>query len=260
MPELPEVYTMTEGLKRLIGRKIASVWADKPRILSVVRKTEGRKILSVARKGKNIIFSLDKGLYLLIHPRMTGKFLLNMHDKYERIIFNFMGDDFLTFSDKRRFGNVILSDKKSIGKILNSIGEDALNISFENFKSSMNLKKGKIKSVLMNQGVISGIGNIYADEILWESKIHPKTQTNLLLGKELKNIFLAMRLILKKSIKLRGVSIQDYRDIFGNPGKYQDHCLVYGRAGKKCLRCKTKIQKIKIAQRPTHFCPRCQTI
>src|SRR3989344_4774086 len=106
MPELPEVYTMAEGLKTLVGRKIKSVWADKPNILRVVKKSEGRKILGVERKGKNIVLSLDKGFSMLLHPKMTGRFLLNQRDKYERIVFNLSGDDFLTFSDKRRFARV----------------------------------------------------------------------------------------------------------------------------------------------------------
>jgi formamidopyrimidine-DNA glycosylase len=121
-------------------------------------------------------------------------------------------------------------------------------------------KKSKIKQVLMDQGVISGIGNIYANEILWKAKINPLKSTSSLSDKELKNIFNAMNLILKKSIKLRGVSIQDYRDVFGKLGEYQNHRLVYGKSGEKCKRCNAKIERIKISQRSTHFCPKCQTI
>ncbi|HEY4521888.1 MAG TPA: DNA-formamidopyrimidine glycosylase [Candidatus Paceibacterota bacterium] len=258
MPELPEVYTMAKGLKTLIDRKISSVWADKPSILRVVKKSEGRKILNVERKGKNIILGLDKNLFLLIHPKMTGRFLLNKHDKYERIIFNFEKNDFLTFSDKRRFAKVVLVEKNKIKKELDLLGEDALDISFKKFKNLIISKKKKIKQVLMDQGVVAGVGNIYADEILWKAKIHPKRAANSLSEKELKNIFQSMNFILKKSIKLRGVSIQDYRDVFGKLGEYQNHRLVYGRTGEKCKRCANKIQKIKIAQRSTHFCHKCQ--
>lgn len=258
MPELPEVYTMIQGLKTLIGRKIKIVWADKPKILNIVKKTEGRKILGVERKGKNIILSLSGGFSLLMHPKMTGRFLLNKRDKYERIIFNFVERDFLTFSDKRRFANIVFGPKLEIEKKLNSLGEDALNISFEKFKNVLCSKKTKVKQTLMDQTVVAGIGNIYADEILWKSKVYPEKLSNSLSGTELKKIFLAMNLILKKSIKLRGVSIQDYRDVFGEMGEYQNHLLVYGRTGEDCKRCKTKIQRIKIAQRSTHFCPKCQ--
>lgn len=264
MPELPEVYTMAEGLKTLIGRKISSVWADKPEILRVVKKSEGRKILGVERRGKNIVLNLDKEFSMLLHPKMTGRFLLNQNDKYERIIFKFSGGpacagrDFLTFSDKRRFGNVFLGNKSEIEKKMSLIGTDAIKILFEDFKEAIGLKKSKIKQVLMNQGVVAGIGNIYADEILWKSKIHPERAANSISEKEFKNIFSSMNFILKKSIKLRGVSIQDYRDIFGNMGEYQNHRLVYGRAGENCKRCSSKIQRIRIAQRSAHFCPKCQ--
>lgn len=258
MPELPEVYTMTEGLKTLIGRKIKSVWADKPKILNVVSKTGGRKILGIERKGKNIVFGLDKDLSLLIHPKMTGRFLLNQRDKYERVIFRFSDGDFLTFSDKRRFANIVFGPKLEIKRAMDFLGEDALNISFEKFKNLISLKTAKIKQALMDQTVVAGIGNIYADEILWKSKIYPEKLPNSISNVEFKNIFSAMNLILKKSIKLRGVSIQDYRDMFGEMGEYQNHRLVYGRTGEKCKRCGTKIERIKISQRSTHFCPKCQ--
>ena len=249
---------MVEGLKILVGRKISNVWADKPNILRVVKKSEGRKILGVERKGKNIVLNLDKNFSMLLHPKMTGRFLLNQRDKYERIIFKFGGGDFLTFSDKRRFARVVLGAKQDIENILNSVGEDALNISFENFKSLINLKRKKIKQVLLDQSVVAGIGNIYADEILWKAKVYPERFANALSDSEIKNIFQSMIFILKKSIKLRGVSIWDYRDVFGELGEYQNHRLVYGRAGEKCKRCSTKIQKIKISQRSAHFCSKCQ--
>ena len=276
---------MAEGLKTLIGRRISSVWADKPKVLSIAKKSEGGKILGVERKGKNIVLNLDKNFALLIHPKMTGRFLLNQRDKYERIIFNFeplrsrtpklrLGSptpDFLTFSDKRRFAKGVLDTKQNIENIVNSIGEDALSISFEKFKNLINLKRGKInphtktfgvrvKQVLMDQSVVAGIGNIYADEILWKSKIHPERSSSSLSDSETQKIFKAMSVILKKSIKLRGVSIQDYRDVFGKMGEYQNHRLVYGRIGEKCKRCDAKIKKIKIAQRSAHFCPSCQSV
>lgn len=260
MPELPEVYTMAEGLKTLIGRKISSVWADKPKILNIVKKSEGRTILRVERKGKNIVLNLDKGFSMLVHPKMTGRFLLNQQDKYGRVIFNFDNGDFVTFSDKRRFARVAFMQTNKIQDEFSSIGPDALDVSFNDFKNLINLKKGKIKQMLMDQSVVAGIGNIYADEILWKAKINPLKSARELSPKELKNIFSAMNFILKKSIKLRGVSIQDYRDVFGKMGGYQNHRLVYGREGEKCPRCESKIQKIKIAQRSAHFCPKCQVV
>lgn len=258
MPELPEVYTMAEGLKTLTGQKILSVWADKPKVLNVVKKVGGCKILSVERKGKNLVFNLDKNFSLLMHPKMTGRFLLNQRDKYERIVFNFSGGEFLTFSDKRRFAKVAVLSKKAILKELSGIGEDALSVSFSNFKNLVGFKKGKIKQVLMDQSLVSGIGNIYADEILWKAEINPLRLANSLSDKEIKNIFSATNFILKKSIKLRGVSIQDYRDVFGKIGEYQNYLLVYSRVGEKCKRCSAKIERIKISQRSTHFCPKCQ--
>ena len=260
MPELPEVYTIVQGLKTLVGRKITKVWAEKPKVLRMAKRTEDRKILDIARRGKNIVLNFDKNLSLLIHSKMTGRFLLNQRDKYERIIFNFTKGDFLTFSDKRRFANVVLGSRQKVEATINSIGRDALEIKFTEFKNAIISKKSRIKCVLMDQNVVAGIGNIYADEILWKAKINPLKSANSLSAIEFKNIFGAMNSILKKSIKLRGVSIQDYRDIFGKLGEYQNHRLVYGREGEKCKRCNEKIQRIKIAQRSAHFCPRCQHI
>lgn len=249
---------MAEGLKTLIGRKISRVWADKPKILRVVKQSEGRKILGVERKGKNIVLNLDKGFSMLMHPKMTGRFLLNKNDKYQRIVFKFAGGDFLTFSDKRRFARVAFMPTNDVQGEFSKFGPDALDVPFKDFKNLVNSKKGKIKQILMNQDVVAGIGNIYADEILWKAEINPLRLIDSLSGKEVKNIFSAMNFILKKSIKLRGVSIQDYRDVFGQLGEYQNHRLVYGREGEKCLRCPGKIQKIKISQRSAHFCPKCQ--
>lgn len=260
MPELPEVYTIVQGLQMLIGRKILSVWADRPRVLNVLKKTESKKIKFIERKGKNIIFGLNNDTSLLVHPKMTGIFLINKTHPYQRMVLNFKGGDFLTFSDKRRFGSVILASRKDVVKIIDSLGQDALGIKFAEFKNALFSKKGMVKRVLMDQNTVAGVGNIYADEILWKSKIHPMRFANSLSEKEFKNIFVSMNSILKKSIKLRGVSIQDYCDVFGRKGEYQNHRLVYGREGEKCKRCAAKIQRIKISQRSAHFCPSCQKL
>ncbi|MEK7503059.1 MAG: DNA-formamidopyrimidine glycosylase [Patescibacteria group bacterium] len=260
MPELPEVYTMAEGLRTLIGKKISSVWADKPNILRVVKKSKGRKITGVERVGKNIILTLDNSFAMLLHPKMTGRFLLNQNDKYERIVFRFGGGDFLTFSDKRRFARVDFKMKDAMRSELSALGPDALSVPFNDFKNIILSKKARIKQTLLNQNSIAGIGNIYGDEILWKAKVHPERLANSLSELEIKKIFQSMGFILKKSIKLRGVSIQDYRDIFGRMGEYQNHRLVYGRGGKKCKRCGSSIQKIKLAQRSAHFCPKCQVL
>jgi len=258
MPELPEVYTMVKGLKTLIGRKIKKVWADKPRVLNVLKKVDGRMIESIERRGKNVIFNMDKNLSLLIHPKMTGIFLINKIHPYQRAVLNLLGGDFLTFSDKRRFARIAVFTKSQINQEFLGIGADALKISFKDFKNLVSSKKGKIKQVLMDQSVVAGIGNIYADEILWKAKVYPERPSDSLSASEIQEVFKAMGAILKKSIKLRGVSIQDYRDVFGKVGEYQNHRLVYGRAGEKCKRCEAKIERIKISQRSAHFCPKCQ--
>lgn len=271
MPELPEVQTIVNDLKReIVGRRILSVWVDWPRhikypsLKEFKRNIRGAKILGVTRRAKNIIILLDKDRILLIHPKMTGHLLVagKIKNKHIHLIFHLDKGVTLAFSDVRKFGKVLFGKTQEVFKLpdLKDIGPEPLgkNFSFGDFKRVVSKHRRKIKEVLMDQKVIAGIGNIYSDEILWLSKIHPAKPANKLTDKELRNIYSRMRLILKRAISLRGASVSDFRDTSGKEGRYAGRLMIYGKVGKPCRRCGTAIKRIKINNRSAHYCPRCQ--
>ena len=282
MPELPEVENTVRGLKKtILDKTIKDVWADTPKIIKKPKsfflfKKEiiGRKIESIHRKGKNIIFVLSKNRFLLLHLKMTGHPLIGKwelkNDKWHpiekgplndpmnlfiRVLFTFSDNSMMALSDLRKFAKIELTKEEPN---LISLGEDALIIKEKNFLEIIQKQKGKIKQVLMNQEVIAGIGNIYADEILWASKINPLRKANTLSKKELKNIFQEKNIILSYSIKLKGDSMSDYRLVTGEKGGYQKEHKAYRRENQNCFNCNEKIKRIKIGGRSAHFCPKCQ--
>src|SRR3989344_3624055 len=200
MPELPEVQTIVNDLKKkIIGRKIIKVWLDWERHLKYVspskfrRDIRGAKILGVSRRAKNILISLDKKRLLLIHPKMTGRLLVvstYKPQKHVHLIFYLTGRKFIAFSDVRKFGKVIYGSAEKVLKLpdLKEIGPEPFdaNLSLEKFKEIILSKNRKIKTALMDQKIIAGIGNIYADEILWASEIHPARISSKLNGENIK--------------------------------------------------------------------------
>lgn len=260
MPELPEVQTTVSGLQGVLpGKMIKSVWTD---VSKFKTKSAKRKIISVERRGKNILINLSGGKTLLIHMKMTGHLMYGDYDKadpYNRFIhikFKLSNGKELVLSDARKFAKIQLLDKKRLASSL-MLGPDALEIGFKDFQNIIKNKKGKIKQVLMNQEVISGVGNIYADEILWASGVHPEARSQTLGARSLKSIFVNMKKILRKSILLGGDSTSDYRNIHGKPGKFHYHHRTYQQTGKKCSKsgCRGIIQRIIIGARSAHFCP-----
>src|SRR3989344_589796 len=294
MPELPEVQTIVNDLnKKILGRKIVGVWLNtlkiikKPKAADLEKQIKGLRIKAVKRRGKNILIYLEKcqmlnvgcqTFLLLIHQKLTGHLLMGkwkiekgrvksllkgpLREKvngYIHLIFYLDNGWQLALSDLRKFAKVLFGLKEEIENLpdLKRIGPEPLDESFkvDKFISLISLEKRKIKQVLMDQGVISGIGNIYSDEILWQVKIHPFTPANQLTNSQLKDIYSAMRRILKKAIKLRGASISDFRDTSGKSGAYADVRKVYAKEGERCQRCQTLIKRIKIGGRSAHFCP-----
>ena len=170
----------------------------------------------------------------------------------------------LALSDLRKFAKVILGETEEMENLpeLARLGPDAMdaNFKFSDFSQIILSESRKIKQVLMDQEVVAGIGNIYSDDILWKAKIHPLKSANKLSKKDLKEIWKAMKSILKKALKLRGTSTSDFRDTVGKKGRYGDVRLVYQREGEKCSRCGAEIKRIKIGGRSAHFCPKCQKI
>ena len=281
MPELPEVETTTKGLRStIVGLTIKDVWTDlstkdkrqreaiaNPKYFTVFKKEIlGKKILSVERRAKNILINISGGHTILVHMKMTGHLMYGNYKKdpinrFIHFTISFNNGEKLYFSDTRKFGKITLLNTKTAHetKHLNNIGPEPLekNFTLEKLTEQLNKKpNGKIKTVLMNQSVIAGIGNIYSDEILWRARVNPERQVSKIKEKEIKLIFKAIKETLKKGIDFGGDSMSDYRNIHGLPGKFQLHHEAYRRTGEKCRKpkCKGIIQRKMINGRSAHFC------
>lgn len=288
MPELPEVQTIVDDLNREIkGDAIAGFWSDWKKTIKMpvekfAREIKGRKILSASRIGKNLFLNLSGGKTIYIHLKMTGHLLVKSQinpkselqsskqpdyfsdrvNQYIHHIFYLKSGRTLEFSDLRKFGKIILADTSKIGDVkeIKRLGVDAMSKGFtlKKLDEILNKRKTKIKLLLMDQEKIAGIGNIYASEILYEAGILPTRPADKISCEERKELYSAVKKVLKKGIKLRGTSDSDYRDTAGAPGRFQEVLKVYRQTGKKCAKCGTIVQREKIGQRGTFFCPVCQ--
>jgi len=272
MPELPEVETVKNKLKpRLIGNiiKEVTVYTDKiinyPTKELFLQNIKETKFVNINRRGKWLIFELEQ-YYLVVHLRMEGKFFFKdkeeSYNKHEHVIFSLNNDLELRYHDTRKFGQMHLINKDELEAffISKNLGlepfDDKLTVSYlkEKFKS----KKQAIKSTLLDQSIIVGIGNIYVDEILFLSHINPKKVTNKLKNIELALIIKNTRKILKQAIELEGTTIYTYSSLDGIKGMFQNQLLVHNKKGEPCSYCGTIIEKIKVGGRGTCYCPQCQ--
>lgn len=285
MPELPEVQTIVTDLnKKIKGDTITDFWSDHKKAIKnkfddFVRGIKGRKILGTERIGKNIFINLSGNKTLYIHLKMTGHLLIKRKEakdkkqksdhfndrvnQYVHHIFYLGKNKKMEFSDLRKFAKIVLADTDKINSLkeIESLGIDVMSEKFtlKKFQEVIEKKKNKkIRDILMEQNILAGIGNIYASEILFEARIYPERKVSSLGDKEVKNIFEAIKNILKKAIKMRGTSDSDYRDTSGAPGGFQKVLKVYRKAGEKCPSCDTMIKRIKIGQRSAFVCPKCQ--
>ena len=274
MPELPEVETVKETLKRLvIGKKIIGVTVnynniiEYPNVQLFKKEIINQTINDIKRRGKWLLFDLDN-YYLLSHLRMEGRYFYknknDEHLKHEHVIFNFSDETELRYLDSRKFGKMHLIEKKDAynQKPLNELGlepwDDNLTISY--WKEKYKNKKLPIKTVILDQSIIVGIGNIYADEILFLSNINPLKKASLLNDDELLNIIKYTKEILEKAILNGGTTIRSYESSEGVHGKFQQNLLVHNRENENCPNCKNKIIKIKVGGRGTYYCPNCQKL
>ncbi|MDR0545332.1 MAG: DNA-formamidopyrimidine glycosylase [Mycoplasmataceae bacterium] len=275
MPELPEVQTVINLLKakKLIGLRISDVNVIKSKLLKNVsilglkKATIGAKITSLNRIGKNIIINLSNKKSIVIHLRMEGKLFLEgikpeWNTKHLMLEFILTQHKVLRYYDTRMFGTLHVYDQKNLLNQLHikKIAIDPLNVKFngEYLKKAITNKNKPIKTCLLDQTLVSGIGNIYCDEILFAAKIHPLTKP-----KDIKNFnVLAQKSteILKKAIKLKGTTVFSYHSAPNTSGSFQKYLAVYGRTHQKCVRCKTMIKKIVVGGRGTYFCPNCQRL
>lgn len=261
MPELPEVETVVRSIAPLItGHRIEeahfySRLVTRGDFKTFAKSLRGSTIDSVHRIGKHIVVKLDRGM-LHLHLGMTGKLLWNAEpNNYTRAIFR-LDNGTLIYDDIRQFGRVNYSDRPLAS--LDRLGPDALRIDFDTFFASLHKHHCSLKSLLLNQRFVSGIGNIYADEILFAAGIHPKAKAFRLSKKRALRLYEEMGRILHTAIEHRGSSISDYVDSNGSKGGFQLLHRVYGKSGAACDRCGTSIARIVLAQRGTHYCPRCQ--
>lgn len=270
MPELPEVDTITRELnKKIIHKTIKDIEIKVSKIFKGNKsRVLAKKIQKISRRAKVIIFKLDQGLNLLIHLKMTGQLIFLPHRKnkmfkYNYITFYFTDGSKLLFNDLRKFGYIkVLSDNnlnQELQKL--SFGPEPLsqNFTFNYFQNVLKKRKNsKIKPFLLDQTKISGIGNIYGDEILFQAGIKPDKKISAIKKQDLKKIYQAIKKILRKAIKYKGTSMDQYLRIDGSRGKFADMRRVYRREGELCTQCHKKIKRIKVGSRSAYFCPFCQ--
>ena len=272
MPELPEVETVRQGLKKLLlGRIIKRVCVyydgiiEYPSVLEFTSNIENQRINDIDRYGKWLIFVLDD-YYLLSHLRMEGKYFIkdasDELNKHEHVVFKLDNDSELRYMDVRKFGKMHLIPKdkiKDIGPLID-LGlepwDKKLDISY--LRDKYKNKKLPIKSVLLDQSIIVGIGNIYADEILFLAKINPYTRTMDLDDNDLFNIIKYTRKVLERAISEGGTTIRSYSSVNGVHGLFQQELNVHSREGEQCPSCGNKIVKVKIGGRGTYYCEKCQ--
>jgi formamidopyrimidine-DNA glycosylase len=271
MPELPEVETIVRSLEPGIrGRVIdRAELLFKPLLRRPPRgglaALAGRRIVGARRRGKMILIACEGGWSLVFHLKMTGQLLLagagDAPDKHTRLVLRFRdrGPE-LRFRDVRKFGFLLClsGDPLTASAELSGLGPEPLDISFDDFAHSLDKRKGCIKGLLLDQTVIAGIGNIYADEILFDSRVHPGTSAAALSKKALARLWESTRKILALAIDAKGSTLRDYVDSDGRSGSFQFSHKAYGREGEPCGRCGTRIRRISVGGRSTFFCPRCQ--
>ncbi len=261
MPELPEVETIKVGLsKKIVGLKIKKVEVLSPKsFLGDIKDVEGRKVTDIIRRAKMLSITLDNDLKLLIHLKMSGQLILDgVPTKSTRVIFHFEDGTKLLFNDQRKFGWIkVISDDSHFDKL----GPEPLekDFTYEVFKTQILKRKNTpIKVVLLDQEIISGIGNIYACEAVFISKIDPRRKVSDLKDIELKNLYKAVVEVLQKGVNLGGSSSVHYVNIEGVRGTFLEEAFVYKREYKPCKVCGTTLEKLKLGGRGTAFCPNCQ--
>ena len=270
MPELPEVETVKNYLNTSIkNKKIKDVLILHNNIvceknIPFKKSLIGKKILEIKRYGKYLIFILDKKYVILVHLRMEGKFIYsnkNKISKHSRVVFVFEDKSILNYDDSRSFGKMYIENKKNyLSSVhLKKLGPEAIDdIDVNYFYNSIHSKKKCIKNILLDQSIISGIGNIYATEILFKSKISPLTKTNKLSKKKLLFILKNAKKILLLAIKYHGCSSHSFAYSNNKKGEFQKFLKVYGKGGTPCPVCKKILTKIKINGRGTTYCQKCQ--
>lgn len=275
MPELPEVEWVARGLRPIVtGRTITEVeciWPghiDRPDVAELCARLTGRTITGVQRRGKYLVLTLDSGEFLLIHLRMSGNLMLSNpadpRDKHVHTVFHLAASPAgeppieLRFQDQRKFGRVYLVHDPQ--EVLYKLGPEPLDDDFtvEVLRQRLHGRKRLLKPLLLDQTIVAGVGNIYADEALWDARLHPLRRTDTLTDDEITRLHAAIRRALQRGIEHGGSSISIYIRPDGSQGAMQNEFNVYNQTGRPCPRCSTPIEKMFVAGRGTHICPVCQ--
>jgi formamidopyrimidine-DNA glycosylase len=264
VPELPEVQTVVTSLQNLVGQRIASIDLKRIDILTppetdLPALLTGRSIRSITRRGKRIVFTLDDGQTFYIHLGMTGRLTLEQPGdaipRHTHLILRVAAKE-LRFCDPRRFGGIFVLPVGDVGDA--NMGPEPLSLTPRHLTKLLARTHRPIKSALLDQRLIAGLGNIYVDESLHRAGIHPLAITDSLTTEQIARLNRAIKQVLRRAIASRGSSLRDYVDADGNAGGFQKLHRVYAREGKPCDACRTPIGRIVLSGRSTHFCPKCQ--
>lgn len=271
MPELPEVETIARTLEPVVrGRVVAGIELLYRPLLrrggwKGIEGLKGRRVLGVRRRGKMLLIEFDGARTLVFHLKMTGQFLFasaaDPRDKHTRLVVRFEdGANELIFRDVRKFGFLLCleGDPMAACTELACLGPEPLNVGLAEFAALVGRRKGRIKSLLLDQTAIAGIGNIYADEMLFDARIHPETPASSLGKRAVERLYDSMKKILTLAIAEKGSTLRDYRDAEGKAGNFQFFHKVYDRKGEPCVACGTPVRMTRIGGRSSHFCPKCQ--
>jgi formamidopyrimidine-DNA glycosylase len=279
--ELPEVEVMRRDLEKdVVGRRIKTAEVKSSRnARRVIRRhgkrkdftsrLEGRKLTKVERRGKYVLLHLDSGDVLVTHFGMSGQFQRGngrvVIEPHTHVVLTFQQGGDLRFIDPRTFGEMFVTSADELGKVkeLQHIAIDPLDqvFTWPTFQYLLAQRGAKMKQLLMDQKFISGLGNIYSDEVLFAAGLRYDRLSDTLSSQEVRRLYRAIQETVQDAIKMRGTTLDDeaYVDLFGKPGEYQGELKVYGREGEPCRRCRTPIQTVKVSQRTSYFCPQCQS-
>jgi formamidopyrimidine-DNA glycosylase len=271
MPELPEVETIARSLReRLLNLEFSRIEVHLQKCFpgnpgSPIDSLKRKKILKIERRGKNIIFHLSGGIAMMVHLRMSGKLRIvpsrAPREKHTHVIFSFRNHSHqLRYIDPRQFGRIWMERKgpKDPPQSLAHLGPEPLEISVKEFIRRAQSKKKTIKSLLLDQRFLAGVGNIYADEVLYRIRVHPRRRADSLGEKVLRQMHKELQKLLKEAIRARGTSVRSYVDAAGAIGGFQNLLGVYGKEGEPCPVCGTSIQRECVGGRSSFFCPLCQ--
>ena len=295
MPELPEVETVARDLERWVaGATIRSATVHWDRTIRhpqpperFAAEIEGATIRRVTRRAKTVLLHLTDGRVMTVALRMTGALIVaepgTPEDPYARVVFQLADGRELRYRDMRKFGRIGLwpggglrsvgagrgarsrkvaegQGRYRIGEVFSGHGPEPLSRGFsvERLRERLSRRSAKLKTLLLDQSFIAGVGNIYADEALWRARIHPLRAADTLDERDVRRLHRALRQVLRQGIANRGASFSDYVGADGSPGENAERLSVYRRTGEPCYRCGRRIERIVVGQRSTHFCPHCQ--